>query len=472
MQFGLISIIAVSALLNILYDFGVSSVGIVISFFILSFVCYGFNLLLGYIFKAPTNAESSVITALILVCILPPPTTINRALALAAAGVIAMASKYIFAIHKSHIFNPAVLAAFTVSISGILPVTWWIVSPAMLPFVLILGVLVIRKVRRIEMFLVFAVVAALVMLLVNPGDVTAEQTLKNLLLSWPLVFFGVIMLTEPYTTPTGRYYRNLYAGLVGVLFASQLSIGSFDTSPEFALLAGNLFAFIVTPKKKVVLTLKTKRRLSPNVTGFEFTTQNKLSHSPGQYLETTLSQNKIDVRGNRRTFTIASSPTEDTVQLGIKFYEPGSTFKQDFAKLQLGGKIVAGNVGGDFILPKDKSVSLVFIAGGIGITPFRSMVKYLIDTNQKRSIELLYLVNSKKDAVYQDIFDEAKKIGMTTHIETKPLEEEALKKYVVAETKQIFYISGPPAMVRTYKKSLKNLGMKHRAIKTDLFLGY
>jgi len=233
-----------------------------------------------------------------------------------------------------------------------------------------------------------------------------------------------------------------------------------------------LFAFIVTPKRKIVLALKNKQKLSPNVTGFEFTSTNKLPYLPGQYLETTLPQSKTDGRGNRRTFTIASSPTEDTLQLGIKFYEPGSTFKKALSKLTVGQKIVVGNVGGEFILPKDKSVPLVFIAGGIGITPFRSMVKYLIDTNQKRSIELLYFVNSKADAVYKDVFEEAKRVGVTTHIETKAIDENSLKKYMATSTRQLFYISGPPAMVRSYKKSLKKIGVRNRAIKTDCFTGY
>lgn len=471
-QFGLMALLALAAVLNIFFDFGVSSLDIVLSFFILSFTCYGFNLLLGSVFRAPTNAESPVITAVILACILVPPTTLNRALGIVLAGIIAMTSKYIFAFHKAHIFNPAALAAFTVSILGIIPVTWWIVSPTMLPATLLLGLLILRKTRRVEMFLVFALIASLTMLLVNPGDQTTAAILKSLLLSWPLVFLGTIMLTEPSTSPTGRYYRNLYAGLVGVLFVSQISVGPLNTSPEFALLIGNLFAFIVTPKKKILLALKHKQKLSPNVIEFEFTSHKKLNHLPGQYLETTLSQSKTDGRGNRRTFTIASSPTEDTLQLGIKFYEPGSTYKKALHKLTTGQKIIAGNVGGDFVLPKDKSVPLVFIAGGIGITPFRSMVKYLIDTNQKRSIELLYLVNSKEDAVYIDVFEKAKSVGVTTHIKTKAIDENSLKKYMTTNTRQLFYISGPPAMVRSYKNSLKKIGVKNRAIKTDYFSGY
>lgn len=472
LQLGLISLVAVSAILNIFFDFGVSSVGIVASFFLLSFVCYVSNLLLGSVFKAPTNAESSVITALILVCILPPPTTLNRTLAIAAAGLIAMVSKYIFAIKKAHIFNPAALAAFAVSTFSILPVTWWIVSPAMLPFTLFLGLLIIRKIRRIEMFFVFALTSCLVMLTVNPGDQVTAQVLKNLVLSWPLIFFGTIMLTEPSTTPAGRYYRNLYAGLVGVVFASQLSIGAFDTSPEFALLAGNLFAFAVMPKKKTLLMLKAKRELAPNIIGFEFNLPSKLSYLPGQYLEMTLDQKEIDFRGNRRTFTIASSPTEDKLQFGIKFYKPSSTFKKHLSEIKEGDQIIAGNISGDFVLPKNPSIPLVFIAGGIGITPFRSMVKYLLDTNQKRSIELLYLVNSPKEAAYKDLFEEASEIGMNIHISTKSPSKDSLAEYIHRDQKQQFYISGPPGMVRTYKNLLKQSGVKNRAIKTDYFAGY
>ena len=80
-----------------------------------------------------------------------------------------------------------------------------------------------------------------------------------------------------------------------------------------------------------------------------------------------------------------------------------------------GEEIMAGQLAGDFTLPRDKKKKLVFIAGGIGVTPFRSMVKYLSDRGEKRSVVLLYSNRTTAEIAYRDIFDEAARtIGLKT----------------------------------------------------------
>jgi len=118
----------------------------------------------------------------------------------------------------------------------------------------------------------------------------------------------------------------------------------------------------------------------------------------------------VDSRGNRRYFTIASSPTEKELRLGVKFYPNGSSFKKALASMNEADTIIASQLSGDFIMPSNKKKKLVFIAGGIGITPFRSMIKYLIDTKQKRDIVLIYSNRTKTDVIYKNIFDSAANI--------------------------------------------------------------
>src|SRR5260370_1410080 len=120
-------------------------------------------------------------------------------------------------------------------------------------------------------------------------------------------------------------------------------------------------------------------------------------------MEFTLAHPHSDSRGNRRYFTLASSPTENLVHLGIRFYDQGSSFKQ--AMFQMNGKtqFVAAQIAGDFTLPTDPSQKLVFIAGGIGITPFRSMLKYLLDTHQRRDIVMFYANRRVDEIVYKDV---------------------------------------------------------------------
>jgi NAD(P)H-flavin reductase len=329
------------------------------------------------------------------------------------AGVIAIASRFVLAYKHKHIFNPAALAAVVLSLTGLLSVTWWIGNPFMLPFVLTLGLLIVRKSHRFNMVFVFTVASLLILVLI--AQITGQEThilVKNAIFSGPLIFFCTIMLTEPATLPTLPYYQLLYGALVGALYASQLRYGILSSSPQMVLLAGNVFAYIVNPKVKLRMQLKERIQISKQVYDFVFTPDKPLKFIPGQYMEWTLGHSKVDSRGNRRSFSIASSPTEIDVHLGIKLYENPSSFKAALMNMKVGDKIAAGQIAGNFIMPSDITKKLVFIAGGVGITPFRSMVKYLVDTGQYRDITLLYFVNSPNEIAYRDIFKYGGKVGV------------------------------------------------------------
>jgi ferredoxin-NADP reductase len=138
-------------------------------------------------------------------------------------------------------------------------------------------------------------------------------------------------------------------------------------------------------------------------------------------------------------------------------------------------------------LPEDKSKKLVFVAGGIGVTPFRSMIKYLIDKNEKRDIVFFYANKTEGEIAYKDIFDEAEqKLGVTiVYIisdeknipsswkgEKGRITEVMLNKYVPDIAARTFYISGPNGMVENYKKLLARLKIKPTSIVTDYFPGF
>ena len=178
------------------------------------------------------------------------------------------------------------------------------------------------------------------------------------------------MLTEPLTMPPTRTSRILYGAIVGLLFTSIIRLGSFYFTPELALLVGNIFVYVVSPKGRFMLTLIEKNEIVAGTLEFVFTPDKPLTFRPGQYLEWTLGHTPSDDRGNRRYFTIASSPTESTVRLGVRISESKSTFKRALKDMQIGDVVSASSLAGDFVLPEDAKKKLVFIAGGIGITPF------------------------------------------------------------------------------------------------------
>src|SRR3989344_4389885 len=117
--------------------------------------CYLTNKFFAKIFNVPANNESFFITALILFLILAPLNSIDSAVIFLIAGTVAMASKYLLTINKRHIFNPAAFALVIVDLIGSSQVQWWVGNKYMFPFILLIGLLIVRKVSRFHLFLSF-----------------------------------------------------------------------------------------------------------------------------------------------------------------------------------------------------------------------------------------------------------------------------------------------------------------------------
>jgi len=475
MLYGLILLLVVADILAWTGQLAIGPVALLVSAILLGLVCYITNEILGRLFHAPRNSESYLITALILTCILPPSDSLHRALLVAVTGVIAMASKYILTWRGSHFLNPAATGAFVMSVTGLLPAMWWAASPTMIIPTSLLALAVLRKQRKFQLFFVFAASAILLLLYIGVGfhDQTAWAVFKSAWLSWPIIFLGSIMLTEPTTLAPTRYYQLLEGALVGVVFASQLRVGAVTATPQTALLVGNLLTLFAVPTIGTMFKLKQINTLAQNTYDLVFEPVGRtIPFTPGQYLEWTLDYPKADIRGNRRLFSIASSPTETEFHLGTKSYETGSTFKKALLALQPGSQIRVAHPAGSFTLPTKNDRPIVFIAGGIGITPYRSMVKYLSDTNQTMDITLLYSARSEADFVYRDVFDSAASVGVKPIYTTERLDTAAFEKLLPNLRQSLIYISGPDAMVTSYKNMLKGLGVKASSIKTDHFTGY
>lgn len=473
--YSLSGFLAVAATLAAFGLVGVSAAGIVVSVAVLAIACYATNWLLARVFHASANSESWLITALILACILPPASSPARAALLALAATIAMASKYVLVRRGSHLFNPAALAALVVGLAGILPATWWIATPWLTPFSIWLALVILRKTRNFTMFGAFAGLSVLVLLILGAIQaVPLGETLRNAVLSWPILFLGGVMLTEPGTLPPSRYFRVLYALVVASIFASQLHIGALSATPQLALVVGNLFVAVVAPASGSMVRLRRITKLSPFYyeLAFDKPEPRLLRFEPGQYLEWTLPHAKADDRGNRRTFSIASAPAEDELRIAIKRADKGSSFKRALLALRPGQRVRVAHVAGNFTLPDDSERPLVFIAGGIGITPFRSMVQQIVSAGQKRDITLIYMASRKQDFVYKDVLKAAEATGLRTHYVVGQASAQAIRAAAPHLARSRIYISGPDAMVTMYHQQLRQLGMSPASIVTDHFSGY
>ncbi len=450
-------------------------------------VCGITNAILSRTFGVPANAESASISALILALIITPIQSNHDIWFLVWAGVLAMASKYILAFKNKHLLNPAAFAVALTYLTINQSASWWVGNDPMLPFVVLGGILVVRRIGRFDLvasFLLAALATVLGFSLFSQENIIAA--LQQTLVYSPLLFFAFVILTEPLTTPPTRRLQIYYGALVGVLFVPQFHLGAFYTTPELAILIGNIFSFIVSPKATRLLTLKEKVQLAPDVYDFVFAPTRKFAFAPGQYMEWTLGHAAPDTRGNRRYFTLASSPTENNLRLGVKFYRNSSSFKRALLSMDAHGQIVAAQLAGDFVLPDDPQQKCVFIAGGIGITPFRSMLKYLVDARQPRPIVLFYANRTVDEIVYKDVLDQAEReLGIRTVYaitDTRRLPPgwrgrvgyigpQLIKDEVPDYLNCTFYLSGPPAMVEAFKQMLAELHVPRSQIKTDLFAG-
>jgi ferredoxin-NADP reductase/Na+-transporting NADH:ubiquinone oxidoreductase subunit NqrB len=430
---------------------------------------YILNRVLAKMWSAPANPESTLITALILFLIMPPARNLAEAGGLVLITAVAICSKYVFAYRHRHLFNPAAVGAFLAPWLTGSAVLWWVGAPAMLPLTLLAGILIVKKIRRWGLVAAFTGAAV-----VSAASRQWGLAITDLFIAWPLVFFGTVMLTEPITTPPTRKLQLVYGAIVGLLFTAPFSFGPVYGTPELALLIGNLFSWLTSLKRRLALKVQEVAQLAPEVYHFTFNQPAPFKYRPGQYLEWTFPHKGSDSRGIRRYFTIASAPGEP-LSIGVKIGQQASSFKQALRALKPGDKVTAGELGGDFVWPKDTSTPLVWIAGGIGITPFRAMAKDMLARPEKRQIILFYCVPSAKEAVYLDIFEEAEKLGLKTVVLTDKdgflTPEKVTSEMPEWQTSQ-YYLSGPNAMVVAYKKLLKEMGILRRQIKTDYFPGY
>lgn len=453
------------------------------------------NKLFAKLYNAPTNVESVYISAFILFFLLEPSMTVSGIVALVAGSVITMLSKFLFARGKRHIFNPVAVATTLLTIAWSGAVIWWVATPILSIVTLVVGLLIVRKIRRFALVGTFALAAVIGLLFtyIIPHDINSLVFLKELVLSWPFVFFATIMLTEPLTTPPTKSTQMYYGAIVGFLFASRFTFGPIYSSPELSLVLGNIYSYAVSSKQKLTLMLKKVERHTDTVYNFIFATDKQLRFKAGQYLEWTLPHEQSDTRGNRRYFTVASSPTEEGLQLGVRIDDKASSsFKRELLSLtdaeiaarHIGTQaMVASHLSGEFTMPEDRSEKIVWIAGGIGVTPFRSMVKEIIDMREMHDIVMLYFANTDTDFAYAELFNAAAAFGVRTEFiasnpspswqgRTGRLDATMLAQLVPDFQERMYMLSGPHAMVANYVKILRSAGVSRRQIKTDYFPGF
>jgi ferredoxin-NADP reductase len=234
---------------------------------------------------------------------------------------------------------------------------------------------------------------------------------------------------------------------------------------------------------KNVITLKDRKVIQNNNIAMWFDRKGSdFSFEPGQYARITLLEPVYeDEEGNSRLFSIASSPEKDYVMFTTRALD--SAFNKNILEMPIGAKAEISDFGGNTVLHKDVSVPAVFLIGGIGITPVRCMVEYIVTENLPYKAYLFYSnPTASSMAFFGEFIEWAKEYEGFKFIPTIDdrndsawvydfgyINKEMLLKNIPDVLKPIYYIVGPTAMVESMENLLLEMNVNLKNIKLEKF---
>jgi ferredoxin-NADP reductase len=212
-----------------------------------------------------------------------------------------------------------------------------------------------------------------------------------------------------------------------------------------------------------------------DITSFKFSPKDKsFSWQAGQYLDWQLPHDNPDDRGQRRWFSIASAPAEGYVMLSCRFSEEGSTLKRHLQTLQVGATVQAKGPLGEFTADSNE-LPLVLIAGGIGITPFRSILMQRASTGTLGNITLIYGNKTEDNIAFAEELNDLiqNNPGFSCHYVTgQRIDADIITNLVGSLEGKSYMISGLEKMVEAIETSLVERGVPKENIRIDDFGGY
>jgi ferredoxin-NADP reductase len=223
------------------------------------------------------------------------------------------------------------------------------------------------------------------------------------------------------------------------------------------------------------LILDHTKQETADTVSFYFTSDQPLAWRAGQFMHYTLAHPNPDSRKTERYFTIASAPHEGKVMITTRFAgEKGSSFKKALQAMKPGDAIEADGPNGEFVLD-DVSPLVILLAGGIGVTPYRSILLDREHRGLPMDVTLLY-ANRTEDVVFKQELEAL----MAKHPDFKiryfigdsRIDEQALKSAIPDLQKPLFFVSGPEPMVQAFVKMFSGMGIPEDHQKRDFFPGY
>jgi len=233
--------------------------------------------------------------------------------------------------------------------------------------------------------------------------------------------------------------------------------------------------------------LKDRKEVAEGTMAFWFEKPSGWTFRPGQYLDMTLlDPPESDAEGNVRSFSIASAPHEETLMVATRMRD--TAFKRVLRTMPFGTAVKIEGPAGDFIFQNDITRTAVFLAGGIGITPFRSIVHWAAKEKSPSRIVLFYSNRRPEDAPFladlQNLARDNPKFKLIASMtemekslrpwngETGLINQDMLVRHLIGAEAPIYYIAGPPAMVKALHGALNKAGIDDNDIRAEEFAGY
>jgi ferredoxin-NADP reductase len=236
-----------------------------------------------------------------------------------------------------------------------------------------------------------------------------------------------------------------------------------------------------------ICKLKDRKEVAEGTMAFRFEKPSAWTFKAGQYLDMTLlDPSETDSEGNVRSFSIASAPHEDTLMVATRMRD--TAFKRVLGTMPFGTAVKIEGPSGDLILQNDSTRAAVFLAGGIGITPFRSIVHWAAKEKLPQRVFLFYSNRRPEDAAFladvQSLESDNPKYKLIASMtemekshrpwngETGLIDQGMLVRHLKEAASPIYYIAGPPAMVKDLLEMLHKARIKDDDIRAEEFAGY
>jgi ferredoxin-NADP reductase len=242
-----------------------------------------------------------------------------------------------------------------------------------------------------------------------------------------------------------------------------------------------------TPTTDRGIKLLSRSEIAEGTMAFQFEKPADFAFKPGQCADMTLPDPpETDAEGNGRAFSIASSPFESHLMFATRMRD--TAFKRSLKKIPLGAEVKITPAMGSFTLHKNAAKPAVFLTGGIGITPFLSILRQADHDRLPHKLHLFYSNRRPEDAPFLETLQSLEKSNPNFHLictmtqmpksrmkwagETGYIDKEMFSKHLGNLQGSVYYVAGPPGMVTGLKEMLVNAGVDEDDVRSEDFAGY